>query len=74
MKNKDCSKCYIEFKQWHPIRGVILTILAIIVLMIPIINLGICWIFFNEGKKSKKKGFWEECFYDIVKQKVKSST
>ena len=69
-KNK-CSECYVMVKKYTPIRGIFLTIILTFIMMVPILNLYICTIIYEDGKK-EKEDFWEDCFYNYKKIYVKN--
>lgn len=77
-KERNCSRCYIEIKRLRPIRGIFLTTIFTIMLMIPVLSLSICHFFFKEGRKKESdrgymRDFWDSCFYDYVQKRVKYS-
>ena len=70
MKKGNCEKCYVLIKRYTPIKGFFLSLFAIIILMIPIFNLYICKMMYDDGLK-KPIPFWQECWYNIEKQYIK---
>ncbi len=73
MKKKNCSNCYIEIKELHIFRGIVLCIFLSIMLYIPILNVFVCSWWFKDGQKGEMRTFWDGCFYDYVKHKVKET-
>ncbi len=51
-KKEDCSKCYAQVKVYTPIRGFWIDLCAMLLLMIPILNL---WILHRELNMKPKK-------------------